>query len=428
MFCQKSEIKKKAHELLLRNRRQGYCPRLKRNYSYTCPSPQTYPFQWFWDSCFYAVVLSHLDLEQAKRELLTLVSVQEEDGFCPHIIFWENRKLSYAGLNFLQGKQFFRPLYTVLIQPPLLAYATLRVVEKDDGPDFLKEILPRIKKYYLWLLDNRDPDEDRLISIVSPYESGLDYTPAYDPVLGLKNPGSFSIYLRPRIVEFKNLFLRHNLEKIFAAGDFNVEDVLVNTVLAKNLWALSSLCSKNNEEEESKKFAALAQGVEAALLSKCLGEDGAFYNLFSQKETMAKVLTFTSLSPLMLKNIKRENIDNLVKNHLLNPEEFWLPYPVPSVAKSEPTFKPGEGPLWRGPTWLNTNWFLVLALLEHGFREIAEEIVEKSCFLIQKNGFREYFNPFTGEGYGAYDFGWSTLVVDMIELLENGKGKTIHSD
>lgn len=415
----KDEIKKQAHQLLRDNHREGYSPRLKRKYSYTCPSPKHYPFQWFWDSCFHAIALSHFDSDWAKKELLSLVSVQEEDGFCPHIILWEKPEWKYTLLNVLQGKNPLHPSYTALIQPPVLAVAAKRVVEKSNDMDFLRQILPKIKKYYLWLFQNRDPDNDRLISIISPYESGLDYKPAYDVVFGLYKPNRLSILSAPRIVEVRNLGLSHNLEKIFSRDNFNVEDVLVNVSLAQSLWALSELCFKNKEEEESGRFGDLAKEVEAAILTKCLGEDGMFYDLYSKDEAMAKVKTFTCLMPLLLRNIDKKTADDLVNKHLLNPKEFWLPYPVPSVAKCEETFKPGKGPLWRGPTWINANWFLVCGLLEHGYLEVAEEIMEKSCMLIQESGFREYFNPLTGKGYGAYNFGWSTLLVDMIELVES---------
>ncbi|MDP3998892.1 MAG: trehalase-like protein [bacterium] len=421
MFCQRDELKKQARQLLRDNHREGYSQQLKRNYSYTCPSPEAYPFQWFWDSCFHAIALSHLDLEQAKRELLSLVSVQEESGFCPHIILWEKPEWKYTLLNVIQGKNPLRPSYTALIQPPVLAFATLKVVEKDKGDGFLKEILPKIKRYYLWLLENRDPDKDNLISIISPYESGLDYKPAYDEVLDIKEPTRLSIFVAPRMIELRNLFLGHNLKKIFFRDHFNVEDVLVNVTLAQSLWALAKLCRFNKEGKESEKFERLAQNVEAAILTKCQGEDGLFYDLYSQNEVMVKVKTFTSLLPILLKTIDKTVVDNLVRDHLLNTGEFWLPYPVPSVAKSEPTFKPGKGPLWRGPTWINTNWFLVYGLWQHGYKEIACQIVEKSCALIQKSGFREYYNPLTGRGYGAHNFGWSTLIVDMIELVEDGK-------
>lgn len=37
-----------------------------RTFLFSVPSPQTYPFQWFWDSCFHAIVWSHFDLDRAK--------------------------------------------------------------------------------------------------------------------------------------------------------------------------------------------------------------------------------------------------------------------------------------------------------------------------------------------------------------------------
>jgi hypothetical protein len=39
--------------------------------------------------------------------------------------------------------------------------------------------------------------------------------------------------------------------------------------------------------------------------------------------------------------------------------------------------------------------------------------VEKTKELVLRGGFREFYNPFTGEPYGAPGFGWSTLVLDM---------------
>jgi len=33
---------------------------------------------------------------------------------------------------------------------------------------------------------------------------------------------------------------------------------------------------------------------------------------------------------------------------------------------------------------------------------------------VSRSGFREYYNPLTGTGYGARGFAWSTLIVDML--------------
>jgi len=44
---------------------------------------------------------------------------------------------------------------------------------------------------------------------------------------------------------------------------------------------------------------------------------------------------------------------------------------------------------------------------------LADTIVARSREAIEKSGFREYYHPYTGEGLGARDFGWSTLILNM---------------
>ena len=119
--------------------------------------------------------------------------------------------------------------------------------------------------------------------------------------------------------------------------------------------------------------------------------------------------------PLILEDLPREIVRRLVEGLLTSTDHFWLPYPVPSVSAAEPKFLPGNphGFIWRGPTWMNTNWFLSHALRHHGYTELADEIVSKSHRLIEAGGFREYYNPHNGEPYGAQEFGWSTIVLDM---------------
>ena len=70
---------------------------------------------------------------------------------------------------------------------------------------------------------------------------------------------------------------------------------------------------------------------------------------------------------------------------------------------------------WRGPTWIGTNWFIYKGLVNYGFFNLAQELLESSIKLIKQSGFREQFNPLTGEGRGAKEFTWGTLIIDMIE-------------
>jgi Mannosylglycerate hydrolase MGH1-like glycoside hydrolase domain len=44
---------------------------------------------------------------------------------------------------------------------------------------------------------------------------------------------------------------------------------------------------------------------------------------------------------------------------------------------------------------------------------------------VEEHGFREYYNPLTGEGAGAHDFSWTALVLDMLAnpLSLQGEGQ-----
>jgi glycogen debranching enzyme len=103
---------------------------------------------------------------------------------------------------------------------------------------------------------------------------------------------------------------------------------------------------------------------------KCYDEPrGIFFDLLGAVEKPSGVVTVTSLLPLMLDNLDPEICKRLVVEHLSNPNEFWLPYPLPSVAANEPSFDPEAKTdlLWRGSTWVNMNWFLVGGLRRHGY-------------------------------------------------------------
>lgn len=403
-----------AKAVLWKNRKEGSVEWNGKGYSYVCPSLELYPFQWLWDSCFHAIALTYFDMNLAKQEILNLLSAQDDDGFIPHTIFWGNRDSGPYWI-FLQSKSPYH--HSAYIQPPVLAQAVKTIFDRSGDTDFLKQVLPNLGRYYLWL-QSRDFDNDGLISIIAPWESGLDESPAYDPALGFTE----SPYWSARLLDLRYAEVKYDIKKIIDLNLFDVEDVLVNSIYAEGLRVLADLYSSIGNQEENTRFEALGNRVERSIIDKCY-IDGCFYNLVTKndKEMPAMVLTVISLMPLILDNIERDKADSLVTRHLLNPEEFWLPYPVPSVARSERSFAPiyrGQDCLWRGPTWVNTNWFIVRGLLKHGYKDVAYEVIKRTLDLVSRSGFREFYNPWTAEGYGAVDFGWSTLVVDLLNVLK----------
>ena len=164
--------------------------------------------------------------------------------------------------------------------------------------------------------------------------------------------------------------------------------------------------------------------ITPVLLERLYDErSGLFHQLArasARGERRHPVLTWSALSPLALPDLPEDVGRRLVEEHLLNPREFWLPVPPPSVAASDPSFSSRDRWLflrryWRGPTWINAAWLLWMGLVRLGYSAEAATMADRIVAAVLREGLREYYNPYTGEGMGAEDFAWSALALELAD-------------
>jgi hypothetical protein len=364
-------------------------------FAYTAPSPGHYPWQWYWDSCFTAVAWRHFDPARSRRELESLLAAQRDDGFIGHTIFWDRpltgaRRFTY---NVLERD----PPMTASIQPPALAWAWAQAV--GDPHDE-----PRLRAHHDWLARHRTLDDDGLLWIVQPDESGLDASPQFDPIWGREAhglPGFVGLVRR-------NRRLGYDLRRIEAAGRPVCCEVLTNVLysLSRSALGLPSLTEalvSHHYDERRGLFLPRARAGGRAL------------------EVARPAVTVAALTPLALPDLPEE-IAHRLAAHLLDERTFDAPVGPPSVSLADPAFsvrdrgRAGLWPrrYWRGPTWVNTAWLCWLGLRRLGYEEPARGLAERLATAIERAGLREYYNPQTGAGMGARDFGWSTLILEML--------------
>lgn len=414
------EISTRAREVLYKNmvsgRKDGF------SYHYTKPSPGTYPFQYFWDTCFHVFVLTALgDVRMAKKHMYSLFRMQRADGFVGHMSYWKRlwpaRITDLLQLRPRDVLRLNRPHMSALVQPPIAAQAVLRIYRLSKDLTFVSEFLPKLKKYYRWLAENRDFEQEGLLSIISPYESGMDWKASFDPVLNYdKGEAGPALFWKVLQVDGHNFRKKYVLAEIYKSNRFIVKDTAFNTIYAQNLEALAHLCDLV-EDEDGKQFRDQAEKTSKSILRYMYDEqDEAFYDLHGHHFEKLRIRTATVFFPVVLKSVPDKVCRNVLERHLLHQDGFHVPFPLPSLSTDEPAFKPDESLyIWRGPTWVVFNWFMQGYLLEKGYKQEAEALLRSVKRLIGQSGFREYYNPFTGEGYGAKDFTWSGLVVDMID-------------
>lgn len=385
-----ARLRARCEGVLRANWREGVRARDGVAYAYTCPSPTHYPWQWYWDSCFTAIAWRGVDPERSRRELETLLAAQRDDGFIGHTIFWD-RPLSGARRHTYNvvGPD---PMMTSSIQPPALAWAWSQTVG-DPAAE------PRIARHHRWLEGNRDLDGDGLIWIAQPDESGLDASPQFDPIWGSRAHGLPGFVLLVR----RNRRLGYDLRRVEKAGGPVCCEVLTNVLYSLSRTALG------------------LPSLTAALIARAYDHERGLFVPISRPATRATpATTIAALTPIALPDLPEE-IGHRLAGHLLDERMFLSAVPPPSVSLTDPSFstRDGLGPslrrYWRGPTWVNTAWLCWQGLVRLGYAEAARQLARRLAAAIARSGLREYYHPYTGAGMGARDFGWSALILEMLE-------------
>lgn len=111
------------------------------------------------------------------------------------------------------------------------------------------------------------------------------------------------------------------------------------------------------------------------------------------------VLTHNSLRCMYWGSFSQDMADRFVREHLLNPSEFFTPMPLPSVAVSDPAFRNIPENNWSGQPEGLTYQRAIRALENYGYDALVPVFGKKLFRAVIDGGFvfTQQFDPFTGK-------------------------------
>ena len=413
---------------------------------WTKPAPNLYPHQWLWDSCFVAIGLRHYDVKKAQREIKNIFRGQWKNGMIPNIIYGSEKRYQDDIWHSKVSHNAPRKIKTSgITQPPMIAEAVVKVGEYlpvRERREWYKEVFDDLVHYHEWMYRERDPHGEGLITLVHPWESGLDnnpgwmnemhlnelpiwinvfkklhlhnifnvfrgdtrYLPAYERIDVIDALGLYSIVRRLRRKKYETrLILRQS--------HLCVEDLAFNSILVRANALLLQISLDIKKDLPAWLYERMKKTPHALEL---------LWNETTQQYCSRNFDTFESINepgimtfmPLYAGTISKRRAGELVQ--MLKTNSWNTHYPVPSVPKTSKYFQPSR--YWQGPTWINTNWLIIEGLLRYGYFEEAKKIHVASISLVAQHGAYEYFNPLTGDPAGAHPFSWSAaLTIDMLK-------------
>jgi hypothetical protein len=415
---------------------------------WTCPSIALYPHQWLWDSCFTAIGIARYDAPRAADELRALFRGQWANGMLPHMIFADGTRDIGSRRVWQSWKHADAPrdvATSCITQPPLAAVAVERVAHALPEParaEFLAELYPKLVEYHSWCYRERDLDDSGLVTLIHPWECGLDSTPPWmDALHHMRMPlwlwAAEHLYLARllRSLRYDTRFLPAaerasdddglrmlalavHLEKY----DFDlrrlpryensvlIQDLAFNSMLAAANRSLEQIAAQRGEALPPPLAASMAR-TPAALEELWHEPSGQYGSRHAVTGELLQQPTVATLLPLWAGNASAARADALL-HLLIRPEGFGPSFPVPSVPVDSPDYQ--EARYWKGPTWVNTNWMIIEGLRQYGHHDLAGQVQGRTLAMVERAGFSEYFSARTGEGYGADDFSWTAaLTIDL---------------
>src|SRR6266511_828546 len=353
---------------------------LRRNDSgrFVKPGPSVYPFQWNWDSALVAIGLARVAPERGRAEVRSLLRGQWADGMVPHIVF-HPQDVDYSPGPEVWGSAECPDAPGIptsgITQPPVLATAVRALHEADPDRRFLQEVIPAIDAWHRWLHRERSLDNSGLVAILHPWESA-DNAPRFDAALARIGAGDALSFARsdrrhveaaqrPTDLDYRRYMaivegLRRYRYRPSSLGEapFAYVDLCFNAVLAVAEADLAWLFGQIGEE--GKRARAAAARLHAAL-SECWDDHAAAYRQADLHGDEVISDTVADLFPLYAGVPDGRQARRLLDECLWSPDRFGpspeSPWAVTTVSKASPAF--GSRRYWRGPVWINVNWFLV---------------------------------------------------------------------
>ena len=279
------------------------------------------------EACFSTFFLVYSNrLFPVTSQLDCLYSKQGEDG-------------SIAG-EYLEedGSPVFSKNNPKGILPPLFSWAEFNMYHKAGMKKRIREIMPLLEKYYFWLEEN------------FKQENGL-YAVPLEATTMANAPRQDTCY----------------------PIDFNAQQAL-------NALYMSALGDILNDKEKSYRFKRYYFSLKTRINSLMWNKEDSFYYDLDKNSCQLKVKTVACFWTLLAEIPNKYKADLLI-DKLLDPSEFGLENPFPSLSFSDKSFsKLGYG--YRGSVFPHLTFMIIKGLEKYGKYDLARECAIRHLYYV----------------------------------------------
>ncbi len=236
------------------------------------------------------------------------------------------------------GKPILSKKNPLGVLPPLFSWAEYNMYHKIGYKKRIKEIMPKLEKYYNWLEEN------------FKCQNGL-----------------YSVPLAATMMENSPRGDAHY------PIDFNCQQA-INTLYMAHLSDI--LNDKDKSYRYKRYYFSLKTRINSLMWNNT---DGIYYDL-DKKDKQIKVKSIASFWPLLAEIPTEEKATKLI-SHLSNPKEFGLENPFPTLSAKDKNFeKSGHG--FRGSVFPPFTYMVIKGLEKYHRYDLARECTIRHLYMV----------------------------------------------
>lgn len=375
-----------------------------------------YPFVWLETQPMGGVMYAKRDLNIALDNILVFINNQRNDGHLAGMVFntannvWNlhdpTSEGGTLGLHFdgLQG------LY--LAQPALELYYLL-----NRNKQYLAAIYQALERYDTYLWKYRDSDKDGCLETWGMTDNGEDHLERFRYA-----PWDWPGNVAPNLEKFANTLNSTDV------GDSPVPeesmDVMGYSYSCRDVLAKISAITNNGKQAY---WRGKADAVSEKMKSYLWVPEKKAYFYRNRENNLVNSLAHNNIRCMYFGTMSQSMADDFIRYHLLNPDEFWTPIPLTSIAANDPFFRNINNNNWSGQPQGLTYQRAIRALENYGHYAEVTLIGKKLLDKISKTLlFTQQFDPYTSEQNGTDNYG--PTILSVLEYFSRMYGVYLQTD
>lgn len=349
------------------------------------------------------------DPEVARNNVEIFIDFQRNDGRFPGVIYNRDGNAEPNYVQF-QGFCFARPALE-------LYYLT------GNDRAYIERLYTALEKFDSYLWRTRDSDGNGCLETWCIYDTGEDHGVRFN---GFPNGWAFDFPPSPEAassltpdelrIKCKQESYDSTLKMIVPIESM---DIMSYSYSCREVLAAISQELENGMEEY---WLEKAGEVRKRIREYLWDEDRSACFDRDRNNMVMPVLLHNNLRCMYFGSFDQEMADRFMTEHLMNPEEFMTPVPLPSVAANDSLFRNISGNNWSGQPQGLTFQRSIRALENYG--HYAELMVLGKRFLEvigKKMIFTQQYDPFTTEPSGIQD-GYGPTLLAALEFISRMYG------